>query len=102
MLMPSRNLLPLARPFTQHLLAVHKVALLNLVLPQIIRPVFERARASGIVAFINLRWARRVLQLPVFCHAAVKPSRVALGTVATNFAGGVGFLLLLLLLLLLF
>lgn len=100
--MPSCNLLSLSRSFTCHLRAVDKVAFFNLVLPQIVRPVFERAQAPGIIALVDLGWVRRVLELPVFCHTAVKPSWVALGPVAADLTASVGLELLLLGLLLLF
>lgn len=78
------------------------MTLLDLVLSQIIRPVLEGTRASGILALVDLGRVCRMLEFPVLCHAAMEPSRVAFGAVATDFTTGVCLEFLLLDLLLLF
>lgn len=88
------NLLPLRRP--PHdilprvpLLTLHKVTLLDLVLPQVIGAIPVLARAAWVRAAVDLGRARGVLQLLVLGHAAWEPSGVALGSVAADVATAV-------------
>ena len=84
------QLLPLARPPLRNpLILLHPVVLLNLMLPQIVRPVLVLAHAPGERTLVDDRRRRAVLQLAVLGHAALEPLRVAAGAVAADVAARV-------------
>lgn len=74
--------LSLARPVVAWLLTVHKVTLLNLVLPEIVWPLAILTRTAWVGTPIYFGDVS-MLQLLVLGHAAAKPSRVAAWSIAT-------------------